>query len=48
MSDLRVLLDERIADLSVMPLDDLNDLLHMLERTYIHALIEKGLRGVSR
>jgi hypothetical protein len=47
MRDLQVLLDEKIADLSITPSDDLIDLIHLMERTYIHALIEAHLRGVS-
>jgi len=46
-NDVQDLLDDRVAKLSEMPPDDLDHLLHVLERTYIHALIEKGLRGAS-
>jgi hypothetical protein len=48
MSDLRSVLNERVAELSQMDQSDLEDMLHVLERTYIHALIEQGLRGVSQ
>jgi hypothetical protein len=47
-SDIQTVLDDRVAVLSEMPSDDLDHLLHVLERTYIHALIEKGLRGGSQ
>jgi len=47
VNDLRQVLDEKIAGLSIMPSDDLVDLIHLMERTYIHALIEAHLRGVS-
>ncbi len=47
MSDVQALLDQRVAVLSEMPSEDLDHLLYVLERTYIHALIEKGLRGAS-
>jgi hypothetical protein len=48
MNEIQTVLDDRVAKLSEMPTDDLDHLLYVLERTYIHALIEKGLRGGSQ
>lgn len=45
---MRETMDSWVAGLSEMSDTDLNDLLDMLERTYIHGLIEQGLRGASR
>jgi hypothetical protein len=46
-NNVQAVLDDRVAVLSEMPSEDLDHLLYVLERTYIHALIEKGLRGAS-
>lgn len=48
MTDLREALDSwtgRVAEISD---PELSELLHILERAYIHALIEAQLRGGSR
>jgi len=47
MIELRERLSEQVSTLSELSMDELLDLMHMLERAYIHVLIEHGLRGVS-
>lgn len=48
MTEVEQTLDEWVAGLSEMRDGDLAMLLHLLERTYIHTLIEQSLRGASR
>jgi hypothetical protein len=45
LSDLATFLDHEISSLSVMPDDQLEELMVLVERAYIHSLIERSLRG---
>lgn len=48
MNDPHAALDSWIQGVTEMPDRELFDLLHLLERAYIHALIEAQLRGAPR
>jgi hypothetical protein len=45
MTEIRETLDGWVGDLAEMGDGDLEMFLHLLERAYIHTLIEQGLRG---
>ena len=45
MTSVAKTLDAYVSDLATMTDADLADLLYLLERAYIHALIEVQLRG---
>lgn len=45
MSNLQATLNTWVEGVTEMPDKELADLLHLLERAYIHALIEVQLRG---
>lgn len=47
MIELRDQLNKQVETLSETSTEELADLLHLLERAYIHTMIEHGLRGVS-
>lgn len=48
MIDLQEALDDWVANLAEARDGDLAMSLHLLERAYIHGLIEQGLRGAPR
>lgn len=48
MTDIQEALDDWVASLAETKDGDLAMCLHLLERAYIHGLIEQGLRGAPR
>jgi hypothetical protein len=48
MTDLQGTLNSWVDGIAEMSDKDLGDMLHLLERTYIHALIEAQLRRAPR
>ena len=48
MSDIAGTLDGWVANLSEMTDSELANTLYLLERTYVHTLIERELRGAPR
>ena len=47
MSEIQAVLNSAIDSLSELPDPDLLDLVNLLERSLVHALIEQNLRGAS-
>ena len=48
MTEVEGTLDEWVSSLAEMTDADLRSFITLLERTYIHAMIEAGLRGAPR
>ena len=48
MIEVEATLDKWVGSLAEMTDADLRKFVHLLERTYIHAIIEAGLRGAPR